>query len=113
MDKNPPFQVIFTGGRTYMNPRKVFRILNYLGVGLAIVGDCPTGLDKYVRELCDYKEYKADWETEGLAAGPIRNRKMLEENRDCLVIAFPGGKGTKNCIKTARSLGMTVLQVVE
>ena len=111
--KQQPFQVIFTGGRDYSRPAVVFTIINYLGVDQAIVGDCPTGLDKYVRTLCKYSVYYADWDKYGLAAGPVRNRKMLEENKGCLVIAFPGGKGTKNCVKTALKLGMTVLQVLE
>ncbi len=52
--------------------------------------------------------YPANWAAHGRAAGPIRNRKMLEEFRPAIVLAFPGGAGTANCVKTARELGILV-----
>jgi predicted Rossmann fold nucleotide-binding protein DprA/Smf involved in DNA uptake len=44
-------------------------------------------------------------------AGPRRNRLMLSENQDALVIAFKGGTGTANCVKIARELKMKILIV--
>tara|TARA_B100000745_G_C20122409_1_gene384325 strand:+ start:816 stop:1202 length:387 start_codon:yes stop_codon:yes gene_type:complete len=40
--------------------------------------------------------FRANWTKHGKAAGHIRNTKMLKEGRPDVVIAFPGGKGTKN-----------------
>lgn len=55
---------------------------------------------------------KPDWKAYGRAAGPIRNRQMLDYAMDesPLVVAFWGGKskGTKNTIDTAKSLGIPV-----
>jgi predicted Rossmann-fold nucleotide-binding protein len=36
---------------------------------------------------------------------------MLAENPDALVIAFPGGHGTADCIKQAKELGMKIVEV--
>ncbi len=47
----------------------------------------------------------------GLKAGPERNRAMLEHGRPEVLIALPGGKGTRSCVEAARSLGIPVLCV--
>lgn len=51
--------------------------------------------------------FPADWERHGRDAGPIRNRAMLDTKPD-LVIAFKGGRGTENCVRQAKKLGITV-----
>src|SRR5690348_8540698 len=48
-------------------------------------------LDWAVINWCPSEEYPADWDTHGKAAGPIRNKQMLEEGKPDLVVAFPGG----------------------
>ena len=54
------------------------------------------------------KIFRADWETNGRAAGPIRNRKMAE-NADALIAIWDGkSRGTKNMIETAKKLGLLV-----
>lgn len=51
--------------------------------------------------------FHAEWQTYGNAAGPIRNARMLKGSN--ILLGFDGGKGTANCIKTARGLGIEVL----
>jgi hypothetical protein len=56
--------------------------------------------------------FEADWATHGKAAGPIRNRKMLDAGAD-LVLAFPVGNsktspGTWDCIEAAAERGIPV-----
>lgn len=55
---------------------------------------------------------KPDWKKYGRAAGPIRNRQILEYAREAtpLVVAFWDGKskGTKNTIDTSRLLKIPV-----
>lgn len=57
-----------------------------------------------------YAEFKADWNTFGKAAGPIRNKYMAEESD--VVIAFKlkdkKCKGTNNMIEQSRRLGKQV-----
>jgi predicted Rossmann-fold nucleotide-binding protein len=57
------------------------------------------------------KEYLAEWKRLGRMAGPIRNRRMLEDGQPDLVIAFPGGRGTANMVKLAESKGVFVVKV--
>lgn len=57
------------------------------------------------------KQFDADWRQYGRAAGPVRNRQMLDEQPD-LVIAFhpdlSKSKGTADCIKEAKRRGIPV-----
>jgi hypothetical protein len=55
--------------------------------------------------------YDADWERHGRAAGPIRNKQMLDEGKPDIVVAYPGGRGTANMISQARSRGVAVIEV--
>jgi len=57
------------------------------------------------------EEYPADWATHGKAAGPIRNKQMLDIGKPDLVVAFPGGAGTKNMCTLARAAGVEVRKV--
>lgn len=54
--------------------------------------------------------YPADWKKHGKAAGPIRNKQMLDEGKPDLVIAFPGGKGTEDMVRRAKAIGVRVLR---
>lgn len=119
--------VAFTGGRDYQNRAMVHFVIALLdrcgdemgrGEGYDLrVGDCPTGLDAMVREHANGTEvFDADWKTHGKAAGPIRNKAMLchpgtKTPTVDLLIAFPGGKGTADCVRQARELGIAVIEV--
>lgn len=56
--------------------------------------------------------YPASWARHGRAAGPIRNRRMLEEGRPELVVAFHDdlarSKGTLSMVALARKAGVPV-----
>lgn len=55
--------------------------------------------------------YLAEWKTQGRSAGPKRNATMLARSKPDLVVAFPGGKGTADCVKKARALNISVIEV--
>lgn len=59
----------------------------------------------------DYKEFPADWEKYGKSAGYIRNQQMLDEGKPDIVVAFPGGAGTRMMVNIARKAGVEVLEV--
>lgn len=54
--------------------------------------------------------YPADWNKHGKAAGPIRNKQMLDEGKPDLVIAFMAkdSRGTKNMVNQATKAGVEV-----
>jgi len=53
--------------------------------------------------------YRADWDGPlGKRAGSERNYRMATEGRPNAVLAFPGGRGTRNMMGVARMLGITV-----
>ena len=54
--------------------------------------------------------FAADWKSAGPAAGPIRNKRMLDEGKPDLVLAFHShlmlSKGTKNMVAQAEAAGV-------
>lgn len=62
-------------------------------------------------EGCKVLAYPANWRKFGSAAGPIRNREMLEKSRPDIVIALPGGAGTANMVMQAKAVGVPVVEV--
>jgi hypothetical protein len=65
-------------------------------------------------QACGYpfREFSADWQKFGKAAGPIRNQQMLDEGKPDLVIAFhedlENSKGTQDMINRAKVQGVPV-----
>lgn len=68
-----------------------------------IAGEIATDLGFWV------ETHPADWSRHGKAAGPIRNREMLDSGIH-LVLAFVRGesRGTRDCIKAAQERGIPV-----
>lgn len=87
----------------------------YKMIDSVVEGDAP-GVDRiagyWARKngLTNLK-FPVDWEKYGTAAGPIRNKQMLDEGKPDLVIAFPGGKGTANMVKLAKRAGVEVIEI--
>ena len=56
--------------------------------------------------------FPAQWEKYGKAAGPIRNKQMLDEGKPNLVLAFhknlAASKGTADMVRQARKRGIPV-----
>lgn len=117
-------RVIVTGSRRWQNVDLLWEALwaQYRANGAfeLVHGACATGADyqahewymKVGRELgCTEVRYPAAWETRGKAAGPERNRRMIEAGAD-LVLAFslPGGSGTQHTMTLAREAGIEVIE---
>lgn len=58
-----------------------------------------------------YPITSADWDRYGKAAGAIRNREMLEKGRPDVVLAFPGGNGTANMVRQARTASVVTIVI--
>lgn len=65
--------------------------------------------DIWTRGGLPVEAHPADWNRDGLRAGPIRNQAMIDLGAH-LCLAFPLGesKGTRHCISRARIAGIPV-----
>jgi len=115
-------KVLVTGGRYFQRDEIVHAALDALlevhGRRLAIChGDELRGADLRARcwaEANGVAQFRcpANWKVLGSpAAGPIRNGWMIEFFKPDLVLAFPGGRGTADCVAKARAAGIEVREV--
>lgn len=116
------YRLAVTGGRDYRDREAVFgqlfacrRSASRTGLTLVVIhGDCPTGADHWAALWCaktgvPERRYPADWDRYGRSAGPRRNEEMLAAEQPDMVLAFPGGRGTADCVRRARARGLLVI----
>lgn len=117
-------RVLVCGGRDYADrgavavalaPYRPENVVRDVSDTILIVGGAP-GADTLAEEWADVwgvrkRVFLADWATHGKAAGPIRNQRMIDEGKPDLVVAFPGGRGTADMVRRARSAGIPVKEV--
>ncbi len=112
---------IFTGSRHWLDRVTVSRVFDRLNPDVVIEGGA-NGLDTIAKWEAMERKIKvitmlADWKKNGRAAGPIRNKEMLDKllalrnnGYQISVQAFPisGGKGTQNMIRLAEKARVKV-----
>jgi hypothetical protein len=112
-------RLVVCGGRDYYNQNRIYDTLTkahslipitLLAHGAARGADTIAG-DWAKAHDVPVAEFPADWNAEPRRAGMIRNSKMLAEVRPHLVLAFPGGRGTADCVAKARKAGYHVLEL--
>lgn len=108
--------VLICGGRNFTDESLIGPVIEALDPGEDVVihGGAP-GADLTAGKLARRRGVHsavvfAHWDEHGPAAGPLRNQAMLHLDPD-KVIAFPGGRGTENCIRQAEALGIPVERV--
>lgn len=115
-----PRRILVCGGRSFEDLDLMYDVLDEytppLGVDEPVVmhGDA-RGADALAAQAALdlgfwVEAHPAEWKAHGKAAGPIRNRQMLDMKPD-LVIAFPGGRGTADCVGEAERRGIPVRRV--
>jgi hypothetical protein len=115
------YRVLVTGSRDWAPVTLIESILTRLKArhGSALIvahGACPTGIDVTFRRACETmgigeQRYPAAWETQGKAAGPIRNTAMVQAGADvCLAFSrkLTESRGTSDCVRKAISAGIPV-----
>lgn len=81
-----------------------------LPLDTVIVSGGARGVDEYAAWVAEERGMqteiiRADWETHGKAAGPIRNRILVRANLDRLTAFWDGASpGTRNVINEARKV---------
>ncbi len=113
-----PKRVLVCGGRDYHDATTMEQVLSsFLEQGDCVIHGGARGADALAGDIAGrvlgypVHVFPADWHQYGKAAGPIRNKQMLDEGKPTLVLAFPGGRGTQNMIDQARTAGISVVEL--
>lgn len=111
------FRVLVTGSRNFTDRDLMFNELKKYTQETTIIHGGASGADSIAEEIAmslgmDIIRVPAEWDKYGKAAGPIRNKKMLEFKPD-VVIAFPVGKslGTRDMMRKAEEAGVRVVVI--
>ena len=100
-----------------MKVTPIRREIGKLPIGTTIIQGEARGADLIAKSVaraqgCPIECYPADWAQYGKAAGPIRNKQMLDEGKPDLVLAFSedigSSRGTANMVMQARKRGIEV-----
>lgn len=106
-------RVLVCGGRDFVPGWKDYaELASALTPFDTLIEGGARGADRFARDFavglnCKVETFNADWKKYGKAAGAIRNQAMIEARPD-LVLAFPGGAGTADCVRRARKAGIEV-----
>ena len=112
-------KVLVCGGRDYSDRRSLYETLDTMHFAnpiKQIIAGGANGADMLAADWAQMRgvglhTFRAEWETHGKKAGPLRNQKMLDEGKPELVVAFPGGRGTADMVRRARTAGVRLLEV--
>jgi len=114
--------ILVCGDREWTDAEKMWTRLRQIDVStyeeeiVLVEGDC-RGADRMAGRIGIELGMKvvpvpAEWDKHGRSAGPIRNRKMLDEYKPRLVIGFHKSlwtsKGTLDCMREAAKRGIKV-----
>jgi hypothetical protein len=112
-----PYRILVTGSRDWDDTDTICtaldEALDHAPDRLLVVhGGCPTGADRIaglwaIAARVPAITYRANWKKHGRAAGPIRNREMVEAGAD-VVLAFirNGSRGATGCAALAEQAGI-------
>jgi hypothetical protein len=108
-------KVLVCGGRSYLDHKRVFAVLDELKPKHVVHGGA-SGADRCANDWALVRGvrrsiYPADWTRHGKAAGPKRNQLMLDKEKPDLVVAFPGGRGTADMVNRARAAGVRLMEI--
>jgi len=114
-------KILCCGDRHWTNKERIREILISYPPDTVVIEGEASGADKLCKEVAKSLgmtviPVPADWNKYGRAAGPIRNKLMLDIKPE-IVIAFhnniQSSKGTKNCLMQARQRGIRTLVLTE
>lgn len=112
-------RILVCGGRDvpdsdYPSVKAVLKVI--VRAGDTIIEGGTNGIDHFAAVYAGtqvdvgvvHLQYKANWK-QGTKAGYIRNKRMLDEGKPDLVVAFKGGKGTASMVNLARKAKVPLL----
>jgi hypothetical protein len=119
VEEEPRVKVLVCGGRKYADNDRLRNELDALHAMIGITDlahGAADGADTLAGEWARENgirvhAFPAQWTKHGKAAGPIRNELMYKTFQPDLVVAFPGGNGTRHMCDHA-TLGGTNVRYV-
>ena len=103
--------IIICGDRYWTDERIIYLYMDSLLPDVRIITGGANGADKMAEDLrqrlgLDGKVYNAKWHIFKKAAGPIRNRRMIEDENPYLVVGFHDNitrsRGTRDMLLQAK-----------
>jgi hypothetical protein len=103
----------------YANRNRIFEVLSALhrerGIEVILHG-AASGADLLSVAWADKNGlpaigFPANWAKDGKLAGQRRNQKIISEGHPHLLVAFPGGNGTAEMIRFAKSERLEIIEV--
>lgn len=117
-------RILVTGDRYWNQPFIIKRELEnvaYMRMPpydvIKVIQGGANGADALARKIAEEQGWQsitveAEWDKYGLAAGPIRNQRMIDEYKPDICLAFhtdlSKSKGTLDCIKRANRVGIPI-----
>ena len=110
-------RILICGCRKFADFAAIQEVIDSLNDDDIVMHGCARGADSIAGHLAKKRglevlEFPANWKKYGKAAGPIRNKQMLEEGKPDKVYAFytdkANSRGTKNMVKQSRKAGKEV-----
>jgi hypothetical protein len=109
-----PIRILVCGGRDFKDQQYFNDCMGGVcEINTTIIQGEAKGADsmakQYARDwgfICE--SYPANWAKYGKKAGYLRNKQMLDEGKPDIVVAFPGGKGTKMMVELAKKYNIEV-----
>lgn len=109
-------KVLICGDRNWKDAKKIVDRISDFPQGTVIIAGACSGADAIAAaeaRAMHYEviEFPADWKTHGRAAGPIRNRQMLDQKPDLVVAFHPNiakSLGTGDTVREAKRRGIPV-----
>jgi YspA, cpYpsA-related SLOG family len=112
-----PMRVLVTGDRNWTSEHTVMVAMLALTPGSTVIHGAARGADSIASKLAQrygyaVEPYAAEWDKYGSAAGPIRNKRMLDEGKPTEVWAFHDdlqcSKGTRDMVMQALKIGLKI-----
>lgn len=97
-------RVVIAGSRTFYYMYRLEESIKKSGLDITeVVCGMARGVDelgyRWAREHdIPIKEFPADWNRYGKAAGPIRNKEMAEYSDAAIVLMYPDSRGSANMV---------------
>lgn len=105
-------RILVTGSRNWDDVLVIQKTLeDYNNFENTLVsGNCPSGADKIAEDIWrgNIERHPANWSVLGPAAGPIRNKQMVDSNPDiCIAFIKNNSRGASNTVALARMAGIS------